>query len=51
MYLWNIFRKIFLNSLPVVDKRLIGCKFFGNFASLPGFGNVITFAFFQGFGN
>jgi hypothetical protein len=46
----TIFRMIFSNSLPVVEKRLIGRKFCGNFGSLPGFGNVITFAFFQGFG-
>jgi hypothetical protein len=26
---WTIFRITFLNSLPVVDKRLIGCKFGG----------------------
>jgi hypothetical protein len=39
----------FSNSLPVIDKKLIGRKFCGNFGSLPGFGNVITFASFQGF--
>jgi hypothetical protein len=27
MCLWTIFRIAFLNSLTVVDKRLIGCKF------------------------
>jgi hypothetical protein len=48
--LWTIFRNIFSNSLPVVDKRLIGRKFWGNFESLPGFDNVITSASFQGFG-
>jgi hypothetical protein len=35
------------NSLPVVDNRLIGLKFCGNFGSLPGLGNVITFASFK----
>jgi hypothetical protein len=50
MCLWPIFRMIFSNSLPVVDKRLIWRKFCGNFGSLPGFGNV-TFASFQGLEN
>jgi hypothetical protein len=36
--------------LPVVDRRLIGRKFWGNLGSLPGFGKVITFASFRGFG-
>jgi hypothetical protein len=48
--LWTIFSTTFSNSLPVVDKRLIGSKFWGNFGSLPGFGKVITFGFFQEFG-
>jgi hypothetical protein len=41
MRLWIIFRITFSNSLPVVDKRLIGSKFGGNFGPLPGFVNVI----------
>jgi hypothetical protein len=36
--------------LPVVDKRLIGRKFWANFGSLPGFDNIINFASSQGFG-
>jgi hypothetical protein len=36
--------------LPVVGRRLIGRKFWGNFESLSGFGKVIIFASFQGFG-
>jgi hypothetical protein len=36
MSLWNIFRKTFSKSLPVVDKRLIRHKCWGNFGSLPG---------------
>jgi hypothetical protein len=31
--LWTIFRIRFLNSLPVVDKRLIGLIFWGNLVS------------------
>jgi hypothetical protein len=37
--------------LPDLKKRLIKCKFGGNFWSLLGFNNIITFAYFQGFGN
>jgi hypothetical protein len=33
----------FANSLPGVDKRLIGRKFGGNLGSLSGFGKVITY--------
>jgi hypothetical protein len=44
------FQNNFSNSLPVVGKRIIWCKFWGNFGCLPGFGNVITFASLQGFG-
>jgi hypothetical protein len=51
MCLWIIFRISFLNSLPLVDMRLIGRKFWGKFGSLLSFGNVITFVSFQGFGN
>jgi hypothetical protein len=40
----------FTNSLPVVDKRLIGLKICGDLGSLPGFGKVIIFASFQAFG-
>jgi hypothetical protein len=47
---WRSFRITFSNSLPVMDRRLIGRKFWGNFGSLPGFGKVITFASSQGFG-
>jgi hypothetical protein len=48
--LLTIFRKTFSNSLPAMDKRLIGRKFLENLGSLPEFDNVITFASFQGFG-
>jgi hypothetical protein len=41
---WRIFRITFSNSLPVVDRRLIGHKSWGNFGSLRGFGKVIIFA-------
>lgn len=37
----------FSNSLPVVDKRLIGRKLCGNLGSLPAFGKVITSASFR----
>jgi hypothetical protein len=40
VFLWTIFRITFSNSLPVVDKWLIGRKFCGNFGSLPGFGKL-----------
>jgi hypothetical protein len=40
----------FSNNLPVMDKRIMGRQFLGNFGSLPGFGDVMTFASFQGFG-
>jgi hypothetical protein len=50
MCFWIILRMTFSNSLPVVDKRLIGRKFWGNFVSLPGFGNVTTFVSLQDFG-
>jgi hypothetical protein len=49
MCLWTIFRITFWNILSVVGKKLIGRKFWWNSGSLPGFGNVITFASFQGF--
>jgi hypothetical protein len=47
---WTIFRITFSNNLPVVDRRPIGSKFWRNLGSLSGFGNVMTFASFQGFG-
>jgi hypothetical protein len=47
---WRAFRITFSNSLRVVDRRLIERKFWGNFGSLPGFGNVMIFASFQDFG-
>jgi hypothetical protein len=50
MCVWTIFSTTFSNSLPVVDKRIIGHRFWGNIESLPGFGEVITFASFQDFG-
>jgi hypothetical protein len=48
--LWTNFSITFSNSLPVVGRRLIGLKFWGNFGSLPRFGKVIIFASFEGFG-
>jgi hypothetical protein len=47
MCLFTIFRITFSNSLPVVDKRLIGRKLWGNLESFLGFGKVIIFASFQ----
>jgi hypothetical protein len=47
---WTIFRMTFSYSFLVVDKRLIGRKFWWNFGSLPDFGNVTSFASFQDFG-
>jgi hypothetical protein len=41
----------FSNNLPVVDRRLIGRKFLGNFGSLPGFSNDMTIAFCKIFEN
>jgi hypothetical protein len=48
MCFWIVLIISFSNSLPVVDKRLIGSKFGGNFGSLPGFGRVMILASFQG---
>jgi hypothetical protein len=31
----------FSKRLPLVDRRLIGLKFCGNFGSLPGFGKMM----------
>jgi hypothetical protein len=39
----DYFQNTFLNSLPLVNKGLIGRKFLGNFRPLPDFGNVINF--------
>jgi hypothetical protein len=50
MCCYTIFRITFLNNLPVMDKGLIGCKFWRNFGSLPGFSNVINFSSFQDLG-
>jgi hypothetical protein len=47
--LQNIF-SMTSNRLPVVDKRLIRLKFWGNLWSLPCFSKVITFASFQDVG-
>jgi hypothetical protein len=50
VYLRAVFGITSSNSFPVVVKRLIGRKFWGNFGSLPAFGSVIAFVYFQGFG-
>jgi hypothetical protein len=50
MCFWTILWMTFSNKLPVVDSRLIRRNFGGNFGSLPGSGNVMTFAYFQNFG-
>lgn len=50
MCLWTIFNITFSNSLPIVDKRLIGRRLWENLESLPDFGKVITFASFQDIG-
>jgi hypothetical protein len=47
---WRVFRITFSNSLPVLERTLIGHKFWGNFWSLRCYGNVMNFAFFQDFG-
>jgi hypothetical protein len=44
---WTIFYMTSSESLPIVDRMLIGLKFCGNFGSLLGFGKVITFASFH----
>jgi hypothetical protein len=44
---WIVLKTSFSNSL-VVDKRLIGCKFWRNLGPLPGFGRVMISASFQG---
>jgi hypothetical protein len=46
---WTICN-IFSKSFPVVDKRLIGLKFWGNFGSLPDFSKVMIFVSLQDFG-
>jgi hypothetical protein len=50
MCFWTIFRTTFSNSLPVINRKLIGRKFWGNFWPLPGFGNVMILSSFQEFG-
>jgi hypothetical protein len=50
MCFWIILRMTFSNNLHIVDRRLVGRKFLRNFGSLPGFGNVMTFAPLQDFG-
>jgi hypothetical protein len=47
MCFWTIFRMAFSKSLPVVNRKLIGRKFWWYFRPLPGFGNFMTFASFQ----
>jgi hypothetical protein len=47
MCLWNIFSISFSYSFPVVDKKVIGLRFWENLGSLQGFGKIVTFAFLQ----
>jgi hypothetical protein len=47
---WIVLKISFSNSLPVVNKRLIGRMFWGNSGTLRGFGRVMFFAAFQGAG-
>jgi hypothetical protein len=47
MCLWIILRNTLPKSLPVVDRRLIGRKFYGNFGVSPGFGKAMILASFQ----
>jgi hypothetical protein len=49
MCFWTILWMTFSNNLTVLDRREIGSKFWGNFGSLPGSGNVMTFPYFQDF--
>jgi hypothetical protein len=44
MCLWIVFRINFSKSLPIVDRRLIWCKFLGNFGFLPDFGKAMILA-------
>jgi hypothetical protein len=48
--LLEYFQNDFLTNLSVVDRRLNGRKFWGNFEPLPGVGNVVAFTSFQDFG-
>jgi hypothetical protein len=48
MCLRIVFRINFSKSLPVVDRRLIGRKFSGNFGFLAGFARAMILASFQG---
>jgi hypothetical protein len=45
---WIVLNIRFSNSLPVVDKSLIGREFRESLGSLPGFGRVMIFASFHG---
>jgi hypothetical protein len=47
---WIFLKISFSDSLPVMDKRLIGRKFGGNLESLPDFGRVMIFASLQSAG-
>jgi uncharacterized membrane protein len=42
---WIVLKISFSNSLPIVDKRLIGCKFWGHFGSFAGFWQRYDFCF------
>jgi hypothetical protein len=46
-YLWTVFRIAFSNNLPIVDKRHIEHKIWGNFGSLSCLDEVNMFASFQ----
>jgi hypothetical protein len=50
MCLWIVLINNFSKRLPVVDRRLIGPKFSGNFGLLPGSGRAMILASFQGAG-
>jgi hypothetical protein len=40
-----------MSNLALVDKRLIGPKFWGDFESLPRFSRIMSFASFEGAGS
>jgi hypothetical protein len=49
MCFWTILWMTFSKNLSVVERRLIGPKFWENFMTLPGFGNFMIFVSFQDF--
>jgi hypothetical protein len=48
MCFWTVLKITISNSLPVVDKRLLGRNFWRKVLSLPGFGRLMIYTSFQG---